>query len=51
MHLSDEAIERFMKIYEKKFGKKISKQDAMASAHKLVGLVKILFEHQNKTKK
>ncbi|TAN57240.1 hypothetical protein EPN15_04990 [Patescibacteria group bacterium] len=50
MRLSGESIKKFMAVYEKKFGNKISKQEAMESAHKLVRLVKIVYGHEAKNR-
>ena len=40
--LTDEQIERFRVLYKKRFGKEISKEDALVQGAKLVRLVSLI---------
>ena len=44
MELSDKQISEFQRIYEKEFGVKISRQDAIDQGTKLLALVKIVYQ-------
>jgi hypothetical protein len=43
MQIPDDKLEEFREIYKKKFGKEISKADALDSATKLLTLMKIVY--------
>lgn len=42
--LTDAQIEEFQTLYKKRFGKEISKEDALVQAAKLVRLVSLIHE-------
>jgi hypothetical protein len=44
MQLTDKEISEFQRIYEKEFGVKISKQDALEQGIKLINLVKAVYQ-------
>ncbi len=44
--LTDKQIKKFQKIYWKKFGKKITKEDAYEQGIRLVNLMKIIIEEE-----
>lgn len=44
MMISKENLEKFKKIYRKRFNKEISDQDALESATKLVRLMEIIYK-------
>jgi len=44
MQLTDKEIAEFQRIYEKEFGVKISKQDALEQGTKLINLVKAVYQ-------
>jgi len=44
MQLTDERIKEFQKIYEKEYGKKISREEASESAYNLTGFFKVLYD-------
>ena len=43
MYIEKEKIESFQKIYKKKFGKKITKENAYEQAIKLLRLVELIY--------
>jgi hypothetical protein len=42
--LSDEQIRKFQELYQKRFGKQISKEDALEGGLKLVRLVQLVYQ-------
>jgi hypothetical protein len=44
MQLTDKEIAEFQRIYEKEFGVKISKKDALEQGTKLINLVKVVYQ-------
>lgn len=44
MQLTDKEITEFQRIYEKEFGVKISKKDALEQGTKLINLVKAVYQ-------
>jgi hypothetical protein len=42
--LTDEQVSKFQDIYRKKFGKEISREDALEGGIKLVRLMKIIYK-------
>ena len=46
--LTDEQIEKFRALYKKRFGKEISKEDALTQGAKLVRLVSLIHEPMTK---
>jgi len=49
MRLSDEQIERFKALYEKRFTRALAPDEARELAEKLVGLVSIVYQPIRKT--
>ena len=49
MALSDENIKKFQEIYKSRFGKDISKEDALEQGTKLLRLISIIYS-SNKQK-
>ena len=43
MHISEESLKEFKKIYKKRFGRNLSNQVALEKATKLLGLVKAVY--------
>ena len=46
--ISEERLKEFKKIYKKRFGKRLSGQDALEEATKLLNLVKIVYRPMTK---
>ncbi len=46
--LSDKAIEEFQRLYKRRFGKEISKQEAMEQGLKLIQLMKAIMKPSKK---
>ncbi|MCK4520437.1 hypothetical protein KAT95_01030 [Candidatus Parcubacteria bacterium] len=44
MQISEETIKRFQKIFEKDYGKKLSRQETFEAANNLVGFFDLLFK-------
>jgi len=44
MVLSDEQIEQFRKLYFRRFGKEISKEDAYEQGIKLIAMLKLIYK-------
>ncbi len=42
--LSEKAVTEFMDLYEKKFGKRLSREEAYSQASRLVNLVRLLYD-------
>lgn len=48
MSLDDKSIKEFQDLYEKEYGKKLSREEAFEGANSLVNLFKVLLEIDNK---
>ncbi len=44
MQISEETIKRFQKIFEKDYGRKLSKKEAFESAYNLLGFFDLLLK-------
>ena len=44
MQISEETIKRFQEIFEKDYGKKLSKKEASATAYNLLGFFDLLLK-------
>lgn len=44
MHISDEKIEEYRKIYKEQFGEEISKEEAREQGINLVNLMKLIYK-------
>ena len=44
MALTDEQVEQFRKLYFKRFGKEISKEDAYEQGIKLIAMLKLIYK-------
>ena len=47
--LSEDDINKFQEIYQKEFGKEISKEEALEQGIKLITLMKIILKQNMKT--
>lgn len=47
--LSDEQIEKFQLLYEHRFGKEISREDAYEQGAKLIRMVELIYQPMTKT--
>jgi len=47
MRLSEEAIEKYKKIYKKKFRKEISNEEAQKQGVQLINLVRTVYKSSN----
>ena len=44
MHISEETIKRFQEIFEKDYGRKLSKKEASEAAYNLLGFFDLLLK-------
>lgn len=44
MQISEETVQRFQKIFEKEYGKKLSKKEAFEAAYNLLGFFDLLLK-------
>jgi len=49
MRISEETIERFQEIFEKDYGRKLTKKEAFEAAHNLLGFFDLLLEIDKRT--
>lgn len=50
MQLADEHIAEFQMLYQKHFGKDITKDEALSKGLRLIRLMEILLKHEAKTR-
>ena len=48
MRLSDKHIDRFIDLYEKKYGVRLERQDAIMIATKLLSFIQVVESHMEK---
>ncbi len=44
MHISEETVKRFQEIFEKDYGRKLSKKEAFGAAYNLLGFFDLLLK-------
>lgn len=51
MQISEETIQRFQKIFEKDYGRKLTKKEALETAYNLLGFFDLLLKVDRRNKK